>query len=55
MNYGNAVYVRPYEGDDQADDDELSKLAAYLRGLSGEPDFRRIEKRGWRMRGCDLP
>ena len=54
-HYGNAVYVRPYEGDDQADDDELSKLVAYLRGLSGEPDFRRIEKRGWRMRGCDLP
>jgi len=49
-NYGNAVYVRPYEGDDMADDDELPRLAAYLRRLSGEPNFRRIEKRGWRMR-----
>jgi carboxy-terminal domain RNA polymerase II polypeptide A small phosphatase len=44
--YGNAVYVKPYEGD--AEDDELLKLAEYLRKLHKEPNFRAVEKRSWR-------
>lgn len=45
-NYGNAVYVRAFEGD--LNDDELLKLSEYLALLSSEPDFRAVEKRGWR-------
>ncbi|MCG8648966.1 MAG: HAD family hydrolase [Pirellulales bacterium] len=45
-NYGNAVYVRPYFGD--PGDNELPKLASYLRSLATVEDVRRIEKRGWR-------
>ncbi|WP_372718592.1 NIF family HAD-type phosphatase [Novipirellula sp.] len=45
-NYGNAVYVKPYFG--ESDDDELSRLAAYLPTLARVDDVRKIEKRGWR-------
>ena len=45
-NYGNAVYVKPFLGD--SDDDELPRLAAYLRTLITVDDVRQIEKRGWR-------
>ena len=51
-NFGNAVYVRSFEGD--ARDAELPRLATYLVSLAGCADFRRVEKRGWRSRGtCD--
>lgn len=45
-NYGNAIYVRPFEGDPS--DGELHQLLPYLVWLSIEPDFRIIEKRHWR-------
>ena len=45
-NYGNAVYVKPFEGDPT--DRELQRLGPYLVGLAGHPDFRAVEKRGWR-------
>ncbi|MFN3160051.1 MAG: NIF family HAD-type phosphatase [Rubinisphaera brasiliensis] len=47
-NYGNAVYVRPFAGDQ--DDEELQNLAPYLLSLAAFPNFRSIEKRGWRLR-----
>jgi RNA polymerase II subunit A small phosphatase-like protein len=52
-NFGNAVYVRSFEGD--LGDDELPRLATYLLSLadwakSPGADFRRVEKRGWRSR-----
>ena len=45
-SYGNLVVVKPFEGD--RSDDELIYLAPYLQRLAGEPDVRRVEKRGWR-------
>ena len=47
-NYGNAIYVSPFEGAD--DDNELPQLARYLNSLRFEPNFRTIEKRGWRTK-----
>lgn len=47
-NYGNAIYVSPFEGAD--DDAELPQLARYVNSLRHEPNFRRIEKRGWRTK-----
>ena len=44
--YGNLIAVRPFAGD--ANDTELRVLAGYLQRLHPEPDYRRIEKRGWR-------
>lgn len=46
-NYGNAIYPKIYEG--RMDDDELLKLAMYLKILKSCPDVRSIEKRGWRQ------
>lgn len=48
-SYGNLVAVRPYLGD--AQDEELTLLAAYLDELGPIPNVRTIEKRGWRARG----
>ncbi|MFY1825416.1 NIF family HAD-type phosphatase [Myxococcus fulvus] len=48
-NYGNAIYVRPFEGD--AADAELPALSRYLATLADLPDVRRLEKRGWRTAG----
>ncbi len=48
-NYGNAIYVRPFEGGDN--DDELLRLRGYLIELWNEPTFRTIEKRSWRTTG----
>lgn len=45
-NYGNAIYLRPFEGD--RDDNELELLATYLKIISSYEDVRMIEKRGWR-------
>lgn len=45
-NYGNAIYVRPFDGD--PDDRELPLLSEYLKAIRFEPNFRKIEKRGWR-------
>jgi RNA polymerase II subunit A small phosphatase-like protein len=45
-NYGNAIYVKSFEGDPA--DDELQHLAPYLLSLAGHENLRAIEKRGWR-------
>jgi RNA polymerase II subunit A small phosphatase-like protein len=47
-NYGNAIYIKAFEGD--ANDNELPKLDSYLKQLQPEPDYRKIEKRGWENR-----
>lgn len=47
-NFGNAIYIPPYEGEDG--DCELPRLAKYVNSLRYEPNFRRIEKRGWRTK-----
>lgn len=47
-NYGNAIYVSPYEGADH--DRELHRLAGYVNWLRAEANFRKIEKRGWRTK-----
>ena len=50
-NYGNAIYIDPFEGDDT--DTELEHLAKFVNWLHHEPNFRIIEKRGWRNRTYD--
>jgi RNA polymerase II subunit A small phosphatase-like protein len=47
-NYGNAIYVTPFEGN--GTDSELEKLHSYLNSIQNEKSFREIEKRGWRNR-----
>jgi RNA polymerase II subunit A small phosphatase-like protein len=45
-NYGNAIYVSEYTGN--IEDDELRRLSEYLKKIADVPDFRTLEKRGWR-------
>lgn len=45
-NYGNAIYIAPFEGD--PDDEKLPLLKKYLEGLLAFENFRAVEKRGWR-------
>lgn len=47
-NYGNAIYVSPFEGSD--DDQELLLLDHFVHSLHSFPNFRKLEKRGWRSR-----
>ncbi|MEO1049727.1 MAG: HAD family hydrolase [Bacteroidota bacterium] len=47
-NYGNAIYIKPFEGD--TDDMELIGLGKYLLSIKEVPNFRRLEKRGWSER-----
>ena len=47
QNYGNAIYIKPYQG--EAADEELRHLASYLLLLKQEANFRTIEKRHWRL------
>jgi RNA polymerase II subunit A small phosphatase-like protein len=47
-NYGNAVYVKPFEG--AADDAELPLLLKYLESIHEIQSFRTLEKRGWRSK-----
>ena len=44
-NYGNAIYVTPFEGN--PNDSELPLLLKYLERLWHTRNFRAIEKRGW--------
>ncbi len=44
-NYGNLIRIKAFKDDN--DDSELLKLISYLEKIKNEPDFRRIEKRGW--------
>jgi TFIIF-interacting CTD phosphatase-like protein len=45
-NFGNIVAVRDFEGNQS--DRELVALAEYLVNIVDTPNFRAIEKRGWR-------
>lgn len=47
-NYGNAIYIRPYQGEEE--DGELILLARYLSSLHTCDNVRTLEKRGWRHR-----
>ena len=44
-NYGNLILIKPFT--DNTDDTELLKLISYLQTIKDEPNYRRIEKRGW--------
>ena len=48
-NYGNAIYVKPFDGSEV--DDELRRLCKYLMSIKDVPDVRKIDKRGWRGAG----
>ncbi len=45
-NYGNHLQLVPFEG--APDDRELLDVLPYLDWLRDRPDFRAVEKRGWR-------
>ncbi len=45
-NYGNAVYVSAFEGDQN--DSELKTLAEYLKSIKSSSNVRSFEKRGWK-------
>lgn len=45
-NYGNAVYVNSFEGDQN--DTELKILGEYLNSIKSSSNVRRFEKRGWK-------
>lgn len=47
-NYGNAIYIKPFEGNDR--DMELEHLLAYLASVQHVTNFRELEKRGWRSK-----
>lgn len=47
FNYGNAILVKQYIGND---DNELEALCNYLISLKDIMDVRPIEKRGWRQK-----
>lgn len=51
-NYGNLVHVREFVGDQN--DDELLKLAAYLKYLNTCNNIRNVEKRNWRQMAIEL-
>ena len=44
-SYSNVIKIKPFYGD--TDDTELLKLKEYLNKIKDEPNFRKIEKRGW--------
>lgn len=43
-NYGNLIQIKPFY---YGKDDELLKLIDYLKEIKNEPNYRRVEKRGW--------
>lgn len=45
-HYGNAIFVEPFLG--AADDSELLHLGRYLAKIHEVPNFRKVEKRGWK-------
>lgn len=44
-SYSNVIKIKPFYGD--SDDKELVKLIKYLDKIKDEPDYRKVEKRGW--------
>ncbi len=51
-NYGNAIYISPFEG--STDDKELPLLDQFVHSLLTFPNFRKLEKRGWRNRFLNI-
>ena len=49
-NFGNAIYVQPYEGN--LKDNELTLLSEFLKSIKDSENVRGIEKRGWRNKNC---
>jgi RNA polymerase II subunit A small phosphatase-like protein len=47
QNYGNAIYIKPYQG--ETADEELRHLTDYLLTLKQQGNFRMFEKRHWRQ------
>jgi TFIIF-interacting CTD phosphatase-like protein len=45
-HYGNAIIVEPFMG--ASDDAELAFLGRYLDKIHEAPNFRQVEKRGWK-------
>jgi RNA polymerase II subunit A small phosphatase-like protein len=45
-NYGNAIYIKEFTG--EKDDEELKWLSEYLKKIADAPNYRLLEKRGWR-------
>jgi len=45
-HFGNAIYVQPFVG--LLEDSELTDLSRYLAKIHAEPNFRKVEKRGWK-------
>lgn len=45
-NFGNAIYVLPFEGNQN--DNELILLSQFLKKIKDSENVRRFEKRGWR-------
>ncbi len=45
-NFGNAIYVLPFEGDPK--DNELELVSNFLKSIIDVDNVRTIEKRGWR-------
>lgn len=52
QNYGNAIYPKEWEGDEE--DDDLLLLARYLPTLVAAENVRSIEKRDWRSKALAL-
>ena len=52
-NFGNAIYVTPYNGD--LNDKELELLSTFLKTLEKVKNVRRIEKRGWKNKIITTP
>lgn len=46
-NYGNLILIKSFINN--SDDCELLKLISYLEKIKDEPNYRRIEKRGWSL------
>jgi len=45
-NYGNAIFIKDFEGD--AEDRELELLTKYLLLIKDHPNYRDLDKRAWR-------
>lgn len=46
-NYGNLILIKSFIGD--PNDTELLKLISYLEKIKDQPNYRKIEKRGWSL------
>lgn len=51
-NFGNAIYILPFEGDQN--DNELNLLSEFLKTIKDSENVRTIEKRGWRNKTLEI-